>query len=63
MKPMKYKNLERILYQEGFVHCRFSKHIIFEKGSWKIAVPHTREVSPGTLRDIFKIVEQSKKVA
>lgn len=53
---MKFKQLHRILMARGYMIVRESKHHIYSNGSKTIAVPHTKEVAIGTLRDIFKVM-------
>ena len=53
---MKFKDLHRYLNQRGYFIVRHSKHIIYSNNSRTLAVPHTKTISDGTLRDIFKIV-------
>lgn len=53
---MKFKDLHRLLNLRGYMIVRESKHHIYSNGHATIAVPHTKEVSVGTLRDIFKVI-------
>ena len=53
---MKFKVLHAILMSKGYLIVRESKHHIYSNGARTIAVPHTKEVAIGTLRDIFKIM-------
>lgn len=53
---MKFKTLHSILTAKGYFIIRESKHHIYSNGSRSIAVPHTKEVAIGTLRDIFKSI-------
>lgn len=56
MKPMKFKDLERVLVKQGAQAVRSGKgsHQIWKRGSMTAAVPLHRLVSPGTIRDIMK---------
>ncbi len=53
---MKFKDLHRYLNERGYFIIRESGHHIYSNGHSTIAVPHTKVVSTGTLRDIFKII-------
>ena len=53
---MKYKVLIQVLSSHGFVLVRESKHHIYGNGTVTVAIPHTRDVAIGTLRDIFKVM-------
>ena len=53
---MKFKDLHRLLMSRGYMIVRESKHHVYSNGHNTIAVPHTRVVSTGTLRDIFKML-------
>ena len=53
---MKFKELHRYLNSRGYFIVRESKHHIYSNGHTSIAVPHTKLVSDGTLRDIFKAI-------
>lgn len=54
---MKYRVLHSILVSHGYNVSRMSKHIIYSnnKGG-TIAVPHSRDIAVGTLRDIYKLL-------
>jgi len=52
---MKYRELESILTRHAFVLVRQSKHNIYSNGlGVSIALPHTKVISKGVLRDVFK---------
>lgn len=51
---MKFKDLHRLLNERGYFIVRESGHHIYSNGHGIIAVPHTKDVSIGTLRDVFK---------
>lgn len=60
---MKTKELVKWLEGKGFFWKKNSKHIIYSNGKYCVAVPHDRNVSPGTLRDILTIVHQDRTLA
>lgn len=53
---MKYRELHRLLQEYKFFIVRYNKHIIYSNGTTNVAVPHTKIIATGTLRDIFKIL-------
>lgn len=55
MKPMKAKELEKLLFEMGFKLKKQSKHIIYDKDGTHVAVPRSKTIAPGTLRNILKI--------
>lgn len=59
MKPMSFREVVKIVEQAGFTLGRSSKHIIYVKNGIHLAIPHTREVSPGTLRDILRQIKKA----
>lgn len=66
MKPIKTKELLKILSQHGFVWIRDGEHRVYAHGNVNVYIPHTREVSPGVTRQAFKaikLVSHSQAVA
>lgn len=53
---MKFKELHRLLLERGYLIVRESKHHIYSNGHHTIAVPHSKDIAVGTLRDVFKIM-------
>lgn len=53
---MRFIELHRYLNDRGYYIIRESKHRIYSNGHSTIAVPHARQISDGTLRDIFKVI-------
>lgn len=51
---MKFKDLHRLLMSKNYFIVRESKHHIYSNGSRSIAIPHSKEIALGTLRDVFK---------
>lgn len=60
---MRYKDLHRLLGSYGYEISRMSKHIIYTNGLKSLSVPHTKEVSTGTLRDILTVVTGDRESA
>lgn len=56
MKPMKYKELIRLISSYGAKYHRNGKgsHDIYILGSKTACIPAHRVISSGTLRDIFR---------
>jgi len=62
MTVLKRRDLLNILKSNGFFSARSGRHEIFQNGSgFSIPVPYHRVIAAGTLRDIFKLIEKSKK--
>lgn len=61
-KPMKYRDLARLLTDAGFV-SRPGKgdHEVWGNGHLSVSITHTREVSPGLVRKALKTIEESRK--
>jgi predicted RNA binding protein YcfA (HicA-like mRNA interferase family) len=59
MKELRYKDLVKLLEAAGAVKIREGKgsHQIWKRGNLTASVPNHRVVSPGTLRDIFKMLQ------
>lgn len=55
-KQVKFRALHAILMARGYMIVRESKHKIYSNGHYNIAVPHSKEIAIGTIRDIFKIL-------
>ncbi len=53
---MKFKELHRYLNQRGYFIVRESGHHIYSNGHQTIAIPHAKQIAPGTLRDVFKAI-------
>lgn len=53
---MKFRTLHSILLSKGYNIVRENKHRIYSNGHYSLAVPHSNDISRGTLRDIFKIL-------
>jgi predicted RNA binding protein YcfA (HicA-like mRNA interferase family) len=60
MKPMKLKDVKRLLEKENFVLDRNSGHIIYYKNGRHIALSRDSEVSPGVMRQIVKLIKELK---
>lgn len=55
-KTVKFRALHAILMARGYMIVRESKHKIYSNGHYNIAVPHSKDIAIGTIRDIFKIL-------
>lgn len=64
MKAMKRRELVKLLEQLGFAYESEGRHPIYRciSTGFRIPVPNAREVSPGTLRDIFKLINKFKEL-
>jgi len=62
VKPMKYRELAKILKQAGFIP-REGKgdHEVWSNGPHRVVLTQTREVSPGLVRKAFTAIEQSRE--
>jgi len=54
---MKRREMERVLKQNGFVHVRTNKHLIFSNGVISVALPSRIDYSKGLSR---RILQQAK---
>lgn len=62
MKAMKRRDVVRMLNELGFTYESEGKHPIFKctLTGFRIPVPNGRDISPGTLRDITKLIAKAK---
>ncbi len=64
MKSMNTKDVVRLLNDNGYELYKDSKHKIYKHTNGQIiSIPHTREVSPGTLRNVMKLINANKTAA
>lgn len=56
MKAMKRNDVERMLLASGFTLLRNSSHIVYGKGNVRVILSHSREVSPGMMRAVYKAI-------
>ncbi len=65
MKAAKRREVVAMLTLEGFTYEGDGKHPIYKciQTGFRIPVPKGRDVSPGTLRDIIKLVNKAKALA
>ncbi|SDN22781.1 hypothetical protein SAMN05216355_101313 [Actinomyces ruminicola] len=60
-KPMKYRDLARMLVQAGFTARRGKgDHEVWRCGSVTVVITRTPEVSPKVTRDALRAIERSK---
>lgn len=63
-KPMKYRDLVKLLKDSGFIFAREGKgdHEVWEHEalSRPVIITHTREVSPGVTRNALKAIDEVK---
>ncbi|MEJ5929201.1 type II toxin-antitoxin system HicA family toxin [Corynebacterium sp. H128] len=63
-KPMKYRDLTKLLHKAGFSKTRKGKgdHEVWEHPNLPrpVIITATREVSPGVTRQALKAIDQSK---
>lgn len=60
---MKARELIKILKDNGYFLIRANGHLIYGNGFKTIPVPHHKDISTGTLRDIFTILTGSREAA
>lgn len=62
VKPMKYRELAKMLKQSGF-SSRQGKgdHEVWSNGSVTVVLTQTREISPGLVRKALKAIETAEK--
>ena len=60
---MKTRLLFKYLESQGYFLKRSNKHVIYSNGTTSIAIPHDKNVSVGTLRDIMKAVHKDTRLA
>jgi predicted RNA binding protein YcfA (HicA-like mRNA interferase family) len=63
MKSMKHKDLMKLLkkYNVEFVRQGKGSHEIYRIGTKTASIPSHKIMSPGTLRDIFKLLDINYK--
>ena len=61
-KPMKYRDLARLLTRAGFT-ARQGKgnHEVWSNGSVSVTITQSREVSPGLTRKALQAIERSRQ--
>ncbi|MDU0864914.1 type II toxin-antitoxin system HicA family toxin [Actinomyces urogenitalis] len=61
-KPMKYRDLTRLLKEAGFT-SRPGKgdHEVWTKGPHAVSITRTREISPGLVRKALNTIEESRQ--
>lgn len=61
VKPMKYRELAKLLRQAGF-HSRQGRgdHEVWSNGAHWVVLTQTREVSPGLVRKALNAIEASE---
>jgi len=62
VKPMKYRELAKLLKQAGF-SPRQGKgaHEVWINGAFQVVLAQTRDVSPGLVRKALRVIEASKE--
>lgn len=62
VKPMKYRELVKMLRQAGFA-SRQGKgdHEVWSKGAHQVVLTQTREVSPGLVRKAMKAIDAAEE--
>jgi predicted RNA binding protein YcfA (HicA-like mRNA interferase family) len=58
MKPMKFSDVIRLLEDNGFQLIRSNGHMVYANGIVRIALAHSRVVSPGVMRSVVKAIKQ-----
>lgn len=64
MKALKRREVIDILKAAGFAYDGEGRHPIFKcsTSGFRIPVPNGREISPGTLRDILKLLDKAREL-
>jgi predicted RNA binding protein YcfA (HicA-like mRNA interferase family) len=60
---LKQRELITYLKSLGFSEARSGKHIIYSNGVLSVAVPHHKDITVGTLRDILTTALGSRENA
>ena len=62
VKPMKYRELAKLLAEAGF-EPRQGKgdHEVWRNGTVQVSITQTREISPGLTRKALNAIERSKQ--
>jgi predicted RNA binding protein YcfA (HicA-like mRNA interferase family) len=55
-KPLKQKELIRIVEAAGFIMIRSGEHKVYKKGNVTLCVPHSRTISSGVVHQAFKAI-------
>jgi predicted RNA binding protein YcfA (HicA-like mRNA interferase family) len=61
MKPMKFNEVTKLLETNGFTLIRSNGHIVYANGTIRIALAHSRVVSPGVVRSVYKAIKQAEQ--
>jgi predicted RNA binding protein YcfA (HicA-like mRNA interferase family) len=59
MKPIKLRDLEKEIHNQGYNERKSgggSHRIFTAPGKPTLSIPNTREIAPGTARNIFKLL-------
>lgn len=64
MKAIKRRELIKVLERLGFSYESEGRHPIYKciATGYRIPVPNGREIAPGTLRDIYKLLNNYKQL-
>lgn len=62
VKPMKYRELAKLLKQAGFT-SRQGKgdHEVWSNGPVQVVLTQTREISPGLVRKALKAIDEAEE--
>ena len=60
MKPQRYTDVVKLLESHGFTLIRSNSHQVYANGTVRIALAHSRIVSPGVVRSVMKAIKQSE---
>lgn len=61
VKPMRYKDLTKLLRDAGFT-SRQGKgdHEVWSLGRYHVSITQTRDISPGLVRKALKMIDESQ---
>lgn len=62
MKSMKLLEVVKMLELNGFTLMRSNGHLIYGHGTLRVALAHARIVSPGVLRSVMRVINQSQEI-
>jgi predicted RNA binding protein YcfA (HicA-like mRNA interferase family) len=62
VKPMKYRDLAKLLKQAGFLPRQGKgDHEVWAKGAIQVVLTQTREISPGLVRKAPKAIDATEE--
>ena len=62
MKPMRFNEVIKLLETNGFTLIRSNGHMVYANGLVRIALAHSRVVSPGVMRSVYKAIKSVQTI-